>query len=534
MLWRTFFMPPIDGSDPNWSSQVCQTASVWVAGVPCSALSPSIIQNDWQDPEEAKVWNGTDIAPSTGMSNSWGQYALDDQDGLVFMGTSQPGPDWNASLRPGPNLLANSIVALNMTTGKVVWADKSIARDVNDEDCNLNTIFASVEGSEMVLKACKSGVVYGIDALSGQPKWILDTTMPNYDALGSSTSPLSEPFECVPGNVTSCDFGEMWDKIYQMYDGGQLKMEGTNPSPHGYVTGAPYRASHGLDPLNVTEMTEFVCPVGTNAQCEALAGVGETPQCTAVAGSSLCSELASTGKPGFIEAPYLMESEDAFDGRYLYVVVMDGPMEDDYIGDVGYKGQSGIVFGTNLYFSGQQQTNATVLKIDPTDGDVLWNYTRPIYYRGGILATDGMVITAWPDGHLIILSQDTGQVLKDIDVGVPLLAPLSIAPDSQGNMHLLVETGGSNHPVLGEEGLHGALGHSYVIPGDVISFVLGSCCPPSSQSSSTSGSPTTTTLTTSSASSQPLTAGASYWWLIPLAVTVVLVLGAVAYRRRSR
>ncbi len=32
MLWRTFFMPPIDGSDPAWSSTVCQTANVWVAG----------------------------------------------------------------------------------------------------------------------------------------------------------------------------------------------------------------------------------------------------------------------------------------------------------------------------------------------------------------------------------------------------------------------------------------------------------------------------------------------------------------------
>lgn len=62
------------------------------------------------------------------MSNSWGQYALDDQDGLVFIGTSQPGPDWNATLRPGPNLLANSIVAVNMTDGAIVWADKSIAR----------------------------------------------------------------------------------------------------------------------------------------------------------------------------------------------------------------------------------------------------------------------------------------------------------------------------------------------------------------------------------------------------------------------
>lgn len=456
-------MPPIDGSDPSWSSSLCQTASVWIAGVPCSALSSDLVQYDWRYPSLAALWNGTDIAPSTGMSNSWGQYALDDQDGLAFLGTSQPGPDWNASLRPGPNLLANSIVALNLTDGRVVWADKSIARDLNDEDCNLNTIFADVQGERMVLKACKSGVIYGIDALDGQPRWILDATMPDY--LDPSST-ASRPLECSPTSVESCNFGAVWDKLWSEYLRGQI------PRPHGYVTGAPYRASEGLDPLNLTEMSQFVCPVGTNAQCEALAGVGSTQQCAAVAGTSLCAQLAQSGKPGFIEANYLMESENAFDGRYFYAVVMDGPMERDYIGNVDYKGSSGIVFGTNLYFSGEMPTNATILKIDPTDGRVLWSYARPIYYRGGILVTGGMVVSQWPDGEMVFQSAQTGSVLRTIQLGVPLLAPFSIAPDGAGDMHILIATGGSNHPVLGEAGLHGALGRGYATTGRVISLAL--------------------------------------------------------------
>ncbi len=475
LLWRTFFMPPIDGSERNWSVDLCQTASVWVAGVPCAALPASIVQDDWQDPALSSRWNGTDIAPSTGMSNSWGQYALDDQDGMAFLGTSEPGPDWNGSLRPGPNLLANSIVGLNLTDGKIVWADKSIARDLNDEDCNLNTIFATVEGEKMVLKACKSGVVYGMDAITGQPKWILDTTMPDYSDPSSSAS---APFECVPSNVESCDFGAAWDRLWSEYAAGQI------PRPHGYVTGAPYRASEGLDPLNLTEMTQFDCPVGTNAECEALAGVGRVQSCTAIANTTVCPAIGATGKAGFIEAPYMMESENAFDGRYFYVVVMDGPMERDYIGDVDYKGSSGIVFGTNLYFSGQMQTNATILKIDPVNGSVLWSYTRPIYYRGGIIVTGGMVVSQWPDGELVFQSSDTGKVLRTIDLGVPLLAPMSMAPDANGVMHILLTYGGSNHPVLGEKGLHGPLGHAEVIPGEVISIGIETTGGPTSSTSS--------------------------------------------------
>ncbi len=103
----------------------------------------------------------------------------------------------------------------------------------------------------MVLKACKSGVIYGIDALSGQPRWILDTTMPDYSTLGPDTSPLSRPFECQPQDISSCNYGATWDKIYAMYNAGTLKMQGSNPHPHGYVTGAPYRASEGSSTLSI-------------------------------------------------------------------------------------------------------------------------------------------------------------------------------------------------------------------------------------------------------------------------------------------
>lgn len=493
MLWRTFLFPALDGSTPNFSKNICATGHAWIGGVPCADLTQSLIQNDWQNPSSVTgSWNGTDIGHSSGMSNAWGNFALDDADNLFVMGTSQSAPDWNATFRPGPNLLADSIVGLSMTNGSIMWADKSIAKDLNDYDCNLNVIFAAVNSQKMILKACKSGVVYGINALSGQPDWILDSTMPNYTTLGASTSPYSQPFECVPGNVTSCDFGAMWDKIYAMYDNGKgtLKMQGTDPHPHGYVQAGPYRGSVAADPLNNTEMTQFTCPIGTTAQCQAIAGVGSIlgcPEFSTTISSEVptCPSLESLSKPGFYEARYLMESENAYDGKYFYVVVMDGPMEHDYISDVNYKGTSGLTFDTDLYFAGTMPTNATVLALDPATGHVVWNYTRPIYYRGGIIATGGMIITQWPDGHLIFLNSNTGAVLRDMSFGLPLLAPMSIAPDFNGVMHLLLTYGGAQHSVLGEIGLHGSLGHGYVVPGAVISLTV---------QPSTAGVSTTTTV----------------------------------------
>jgi hypothetical protein len=488
LLWRTFMMPAIDGSTPNFSTNICNNARVWIGGVPCSSLPASLIQNDWQYPAMSKAWNGTNIGPSSGMSNTWGNYALDDATGMFFVGTSQTGPDWNATYRPGPNLMGDSIVGMSLTNGSIIWADKTIPKDLNDYDCDLNVILAQVNSQKMILKACKSGIVYGINALSGQPDWVLDTGMPNPATLGSSTSPLSQPFECQANNVTSCDVGAVWDKIYHMYDNGKgtLKMQGTNPHPHGYIALGPYRASTTIDPLNNTEMTQFICPIGTNAQCQALAGVGNTLGCPEFVtnGSTLsCPSLGQQGKAGFIEGRYFMESENAFDGKYFYITVMDGPMEHDYISNVQFKGTSGLTFDTDLYFAGKMSTNATVLALDPSTGKVVWNYTRPIYYRGGLLVTGGMLVTQWPDGHLIFLDSATGSVIRDMNFGVPLLAPMSIAPDINGVEHLLISYGGTQHQVLGEIGLHGPLGHGYIIPGAIISLTLG----PSPTGSNTGG-----------------------------------------------
>jgi hypothetical protein len=476
LLWRTFMMPAIDGSTPNFSSDICKNAHVWIGGVPCASLPASLIQNDWRYPAMSKAWNGTDIGPSSGLSNTWGNYALDDADGMFFVGTSQSGPDWNATFRPGPNLMGDAIVGMSLTNGSIIWADKSIAKDLNDYDCNLNVIFAQVNSQKMILKACKSGLVFGINAISGQPDWVLDTGMPNPATLGSSTSPLSQPFECKPNDVASCNVGAVWDRIYHMYNTGQLKMQGTNPHPHGYIAFGPYRASTPIDPLNNTEMTQFVCPIGTNKQCQDLAGVGTVLGCPEFVTNSntiACPALGKTGKQGFIEGRYFMESENAFDGKYFYITVMDGPMEHDYISNIIYKTTSGLTFDTDLYFAGRMTTNATVMALDPSTGKVVWNYTRPIYYRGGLIATGGMVVTQWPDGHLIFLNAGDGQVIRDMNFGVPLLAPMSIAPDFNGVEHLLITYGGVQHQVLGEIGLHGALGHGYIIPGAVISLTLG-------------------------------------------------------------
>jgi len=541
MIWRTFLMPAYDGSTPNFATQLCAKGHIWIVGVPCQSVeqvNANIIQNDGQRPDLAVAQNGGDpVFPSTGCSGSWGQIALDDANGIMAIGTGDTGPDWNSTLRMGFSILCNAVVGLNLQNGTVMWSDKSFTKDINDQDCNLNTSVVTLgaagspnnpssfstgnpisdsptnvpltgslmpNGGPVFVKTCKSSMTYAMNGITGQPLWYLDPSMPDYSTIHSATtSAQSRAMICSPTNATACDIGRVWDQIAHLIVQNDtypnsvnvakstLKMQGTNPHPHGFITGGPARGGANLDPLNNTE-------VGT---CTGVGTSGNTctPGATCPSGmhaDCVANDVQGKGA-GYYEERYMAESENAIDptNGLFFAVVMHGPAEHDWIGDVAKQGQSGNVSGSSLYFSGVEGTNSTEFAIQISTGQVLWAYQRPIYYRGGVIATGGMIIGDWPDGHLIFNSETTGAVLKDINVGVPLLAPISIAPDLNGVMHLLISYGGVNHGNLGEPSIHGVLGRGTVTTGAVISYVLGPAPASTSASTTTVTSVGSTTVT---------------------------------------
>jgi len=570
MLWRTFTMPAYDGSTPNFAVPYCSHTPniIWIAGVPCSAImqvNANIIAVDGQRPDLAAQNGGDAVFPSTGCSQVWGNLAVDPKDNIIAEGTGDTGPDWNDTLRMGFSIFCNSLTAFNLTNGTILWSDKSFTKDINDQDCNLNAVFTQLgpagsannptsfvtgggsttesgqsatgfgstsvtsttpindvpmniplptggmmpNGGGVFVKQCKSGVSFAVNALTGQPLWMFDPSMPDYTTINSATtSAMSRPFLCSPTNATACDVGRVWDEIAHRVSENQtypdtwaglpggppacstcIKMQGTNPHPHGFLNGGLTRGSPNLDPLNNTEVGTctglgtstvscnpgFTCPTGAHAACVAIdtQGVGG----------------------GYFEERYIGETETSIDpSTGIWVTAaMTGPSEHDWIGDVNKQGQSGNVSGISLYFAGIQPTNSTLYAIQISTGQLLWYYQRPIYYRGSVLTFGGMVMAGYPDGHLDFFNEQTGALLRDINVGIPLLAPNSIAPDSNGVMHILVSYGGANHGNLGNPSIHGALGRGYVTTGGIISYVLGPA--PVSSAASTSTTTVSSTVT---------------------------------------
>ena len=77
----------------------------------------------------AKSWRQACVA-----ANVWASMSVDAARHLVFLPTTSPSPDFYGGLRPGDNLYADSVVALNADTGEQVWSFQTGHHDLWDYD----------------------------------------------------------------------------------------------------------------------------------------------------------------------------------------------------------------------------------------------------------------------------------------------------------------------------------------------------------------------------------------------------------------
>jgi glucose dehydrogenase/plastocyanin len=124
-------------------------------------------------PEEAgkDTWGGDQW--KTGGASPWVHPAIDPQLGLVYwtFGNARGGAPTDGSGRPGQNLYANSLVALNAKTGKLAWYFQSVHHDIWDMDNVMAPVLADVmvEGRlrKIVVYGSKTGMYYVLDRTNG-------------------------------------------------------------------------------------------------------------------------------------------------------------------------------------------------------------------------------------------------------------------------------------------------------------------------------------------------------------------------------
>ena len=138
----------------------------------------------------------------TGHAGVWTQLTVDEELGYLYLPTESATNDWYGGHRPGNNLFAESIVALDIRTGERVWHYQLVHHGLWDFDVPAPPTLVDVTQDGRRIKAVavvtKQGYAYVFDRENGEPLWpIIEMPMPASDVPGEWTSP-TQPIPSKP------------------------------------------------------------------------------------------------------------------------------------------------------------------------------------------------------------------------------------------------------------------------------------------------------------------------------------------------
>jgi PQQ-dependent dehydrogenase (methanol/ethanol family) len=119
---------------------------------------------------EAKTWGGN--PPETGGAATWVTGSYDSETNTLYWTTGNPYPDGDNSTRPGDNLYANCILALDAATGRIKWFYQVTPVDLHDWDANAPILLVDTEYQgqprKLLLYSNKNGFFYVFDRTNGK------------------------------------------------------------------------------------------------------------------------------------------------------------------------------------------------------------------------------------------------------------------------------------------------------------------------------------------------------------------------------
>jgi len=138
----------------------------------------------------------------TGNTGVWGQISVDEELGLAYLPVEMPTGDYYGGHRPGNGLFGESLVAVDLQTGKRKWHYQLVHHGIWDMDIPCAPILADITVNGRAIKAVaqptKQGVLYVFDRVTGQPVWPFEErAVPQGDVPGEWYSP-TQPFPTKP------------------------------------------------------------------------------------------------------------------------------------------------------------------------------------------------------------------------------------------------------------------------------------------------------------------------------------------------
>ena len=431
MLWR-FNTVPKEG-EFGVETWLKADESLWNVGTgthPWVQERPDLLDASWK---------------YTGNIGHWAPVTVDEELGLFYVPTETATNDYFGGYRPGDNLFANSVIALDAETGERRWHFQLTHHELWDYDLPTAPILVDVEVDGAPVKALaqlsKQGFVYVLNRETGEPVWpIEERPVPGSDVPGEWTSP-TQPFPTRPPaferqGVLEDDLIDFTPELraealrivedYRLgpiYTPPSVVEEGGNrgtlalPSAGGGVNwpGGAVDAEAGI--LFVPSLTRpqlFALTDGTE-------GTGVRRHISFAAGAPTVRDLP------LVKPPYgRITAIDLNSGEMLWQVphgetpryIQEHPdLQDVDVPRTGTQTQgSGLLVTSTLLFSGEGARGAPVLRaFDKQTGDVVHELELP----GG--PTTGFPITymAGDQQYIVVAALDEERVAELVAFALP-------------------------------------------------------------------------------------------------------------------
>ena len=384
------------------------------------------------------TWGG-DSWRVTGKVGVWSMMSADPELGLVYLPTNTPAPDYYGGHRPGENLFAESVVALNIETGQREWHFQAVHHGLWDYDFPAapNLVDIEVDGRPVkaLAQVSKQGFLYVFDRVTGEPVWpIEERPVPtDTDIPGEAVWP-SQPFPTRPApfeyqGATLDDLADFTPEIRQMaidaVEGFRLGPLFTPQSLRGTIQrpsagGGANWSGAGVDPETGMLYVPSVNAFSVRNYREPEPGEGATLNIIEARGAGTRSPAMPQGLPLF-KPPYSrMTAIDLNTGEHAWMK----PLGD-----------------------GDRMRNHPMLRdldLPPLGGDGS---------RSGPLVTPTLLIYALTTGgstggpRLLAVDKATGEELASVDIPRGAIGtPMSYLLD--GRQYIALTVGGSPVPQL--------------------------------------------------------------------------------------
>jgi quinoprotein glucose dehydrogenase len=144
------------------------------------------------------AYKNTDV----GSANCWAGMAIDRRRGILYVPTGSAAPDFWGGQRLGKDLFADSLLALDASTGRLLWCQQTVHHDIWDRDLPSPPVLVTLRHGgravDAVAQTTKTGFIFVFDRVTGESLFPIQEKPFPKSTLGGEEAWPTQPIPSLP------------------------------------------------------------------------------------------------------------------------------------------------------------------------------------------------------------------------------------------------------------------------------------------------------------------------------------------------